>query len=416
MRSTSLSRGLFAVLASFVLTAASAASEYRLSPGDTVEVGVAPLPERTRRVVIQFDGSIVLPEAGRIDASGLTLAEFQSRLQMILPTKLFHFRGTDGREQVIVVKPDDVTASIAEYRPVYVTGDVLTPGQQVYRPMMTVRQVIAASGGYSLLRSRTTQGGPDPVDLQRDYESLWTEYLQSYFRVARTRAELQGDAKFDTRAPDGSPLPPTLVQSIVKAEGDSLATALSDRQEEKDFLGKAQKDADEQIALLLKRQQDEEAALKADEEEMERLNKVYEAGNLTNARLADVRRAVLLSSTRLLDTSVELMRTRRQKDEYARQLERSDNQARVTLLRELNEATVRLADLGVRIRAAGQKLQPAGAAGQPLPIGNERLGAEVTIVRKVGDAWQKLPGADDAEVMPGDVVEARFASTPMTGL
>ncbi|TIT21906.1 MAG: sugar ABC transporter substrate-binding protein, partial [Mesorhizobium sp.] len=189
------------------------------------------------------------------------------------------------------------TAVIADYRPIYVTGDVLTPGQQAYRPLMTVRQAIAVSGGFSLLRSRTNQAGPDPVDLRRDYESAWGEYTRDYFHSARLRAELQNQANFDMKPPQGSPLSAAFVSAIAQAEAEGLKISLDNFQQEQSYLEKSAKDAAAQIAVLLKREQVEADAVKADEDDLARVTKVYKAGNLTNDRLADVRRGVILSSS-----------------------------------------------------------------------------------------------------------------------
>ncbi|TIU34629.1 MAG: sugar ABC transporter substrate-binding protein, partial [Mesorhizobium sp.] len=138
---TNLSRFFLAVLAVLgtapMAAAADTSSAYRISPGDTVEIGITSIPDRTQRAVVQMDGTIVLPDAGAVSVGGLTPPELQARMQTILPTKIFHIRMSDGREQMAVVRPSDVTAIIAEYRPIYVTGDVLTPGQQAYRPLMT---------------------------------------------------------------------------------------------------------------------------------------------------------------------------------------------------------------------------------------------------------------------------------------
>jgi polysaccharide biosynthesis/export protein len=57
---------------------------------------------------------------------------------------------------------------------------------------------------------------------------------------------------------------------------------------------------------LLKREKAEAEAVKADEEDLARITKVHKAGDLTNDRLADVRRGVILSSSRALEKSVEL--------------------------------------------------------------------------------------------------------------
>lgn len=406
-------RTVLASVAGIFLASMAAAGEvepYRLSPGDTVEIGIAPIPDRTQRAVVQMDGNIALPEVGMVMVGGLTASELQNRMQTLLPTTIFHVRLPDGREQMVVVKPGDITAIIADYRPIYVTGDVLTPGQQAYRPLMTVRQALAVSGGFSLLRSRAGQTGPDPVDLRRDYETLWGDYTKEYFHAARLRAELQDQADFDKQTPQGSPLSPSVGAAIAQAEEDALKIALSDFQQEQAFLEKGQKDAADQIELLQKREEVESESVKADQDDLAKVTKAFEAGNLTNTRLADVRRALLLSSSGALQTSVELMRARRQQEDYVRQRERNDNQRKVGLLTDLKDTNARLGDVTTRLRAASEKLQPTGASAQPLPIAGEKIQAQVTIVRKIGDEWRKISADEDTIVMPGDTVEAKFSS------
>jgi polysaccharide export outer membrane protein len=393
-----------------VAAGADARVAYQLSPGDTVEIGIASIPERTQRVVVQMDGTIALPEVGMVPVGGLTPAELQTRMETILPTKIFHQRLPDGREQMIVVRPSDVTAVIAEYRPIYVTGDVLTPGQQAYRPLMTVRQAIAVSGGFSLLRSRANQAGPDPVDLRRDYELLWGEYTRDHFHSARIRAELEKQTNFDMKAPQGSPLSGALASAIAQAEAEGLKLSLDNFQLEQSYLDKGAKDAAAQIEVLLKREQAEADGVKGDEEDLARVTKLYKTGNLTNDRVADVRRGLLLSSSRALETSVELMRARRQQDDFVRQQERNENQRRVGLLTDLRDTDVRLADITARLHAASQKLQPRGASALPLPVAGETIQAQVTIIRKVGEEWRKQAADEDTEVTPGDTIEVRFSS------
>ncbi|MBZ9673812.1 polysaccharide export protein [Mesorhizobium sp. ESP7-2] len=401
---------LVAVSAAQKVAAADAPLVYQLSPGDVVEIGIASIPERIQRAVVQMDGTIALPEVGVVSVAGLTPTQLQTRMETILPTKIFRARLQDGREQMIIIKPSDVTAVIAEYRPIYVTGDVLTPGQQPYRPLMTVRQAIAVSGGLSLLRSRAGQAGPDPVDLRRDYESLWGEYIKDYFHGARIRAELQGEASFDQHLPQGSPLPASVGTAIARAEAEALKISISDFQAEQSYLEKGEKDTADQIDVLLKRQQVENDGVKADQDDLARVTKVFESGNLTNNRLADVRRALLLSSSGALQTSVELMRARRQEDDYARQLQRAENQRKIGLLTELKDTDGRLADNTAKLHAASQKLQPSGASARPLPMAGETIRAKVLIIRKVGQEWRKLAADEDTVVAPGDTIEATFSS------
>src|SRR5882762_3137005 len=191
--------------------------QYKLAPGDTVEVSIGGVPEQRNRVQIQIDGTIALPWVGTMNVAGLTPAELQTRMETLLQSKILRQRSPDGREQALIIKPGDVMTSVVEYRPIYVTGDVLTPGQQVYRASMTVRQAVAVAGGFSLLRSRA-QPGNDPADLVRDYQSFSTEYSKEYFHVVRTNAELRGDESFDQTAPREISLPASAIDPILQSE------------------------------------------------------------------------------------------------------------------------------------------------------------------------------------------------------
>jgi polysaccharide export outer membrane protein len=388
---------------------ARAEGPYRLAPGDTVEIGLAVLGDQRQRAMIQADGTIALPWTGRVMVGGLTAAEFQTRMEALLPNRTLRSRTPDGREHIISVRPEDIFASVAEFRPVYVTGDVLTPGQQTYRPLMTVRQVVTAAGGYSLLRSRVTQTGADPADLRRDHDTLWTEYLREYFRILRIRAELAGHDGFDLTPPRSSPLPPSVPESIGHAELESLKVAQADFRLESSFLARAARETHEQAVVLARREQEEEKGVEADTAELERVNRLYGGGNLVSQRVSESRRAVLLSSSRRLETTVQLMRARRQADDYGRQLERLGNQRQNTLLLQLRDASTRLAELSLRIQAVGEKLRPSG--GSPAaPLPGTASATSLVITRKVGDQWQRLTVAEDTDVLPGDVVEAALRS------
>lgn len=380
-------------------------AQYRLAPGDTVEISIGGLPDQRNRAQIQIDGTIALPGVGTVEIAGLTPAEMQGRIETLLQSKILRQRLPDGRDQAIVVKPGDVLATVVEYRPIYVSGDVLTPGQQVYRASMTVRQAVAVAGGFSLLRSRGQQlGAIDPADLLRDYQSLATEYTKEYFHIVRTNAELAGRDTFDQSAPSDISLPASVIDSVIRSEAESLKTSQGDYRTEGRFLEDAVKQTDAQFATLKKQHEGEEKGVQADEEELERVMKAFGSGLLASPRVSESRRALLLSSTRRLQTSVELMRLQRQREDFLRQKERATSQRTINLLKEQKDSSVRLADLRVRMQALSQKLQPIGGTGA-VPVGTSDLNPEVTIVRRLGERWDRISASVDFDVEPGDVIE-----------
>jgi polysaccharide export outer membrane protein len=133
--------------AAFLCSVAPAKAEYRLHPGDVIEISVARLPELKQRAPVQINGTISYPLLGTIPVADLSPAELQAKVQAMLAAKVFRQRTADGRENLVTIEADEVTATIVEYRPIYVDGDVSKPGALVYRPQLTVRQTIHFAGG-----------------------------------------------------------------------------------------------------------------------------------------------------------------------------------------------------------------------------------------------------------------------------
>ena len=401
-RRSSLAVYCFAAIASIGFSQAALA-DYHLAPGDTVEVGVYGIPDQHYRAVVQLDGNVNLPGVGPVVVGGLTPKELQERMETLLPTKIFRYRTQDGQDHPVVLRPSDITASVAEYRPVYISGDVLTPGQQPFRPLMTVRQLVAMAGGYSLLRSRVQQG-IDPADLQKEYQTASTEYAKEYYHALRLQAELQDKDTFQQNSKD-APAASSVNAAIVKSEAESLRASMNDFRAEEAFLQDSIKKADGQLGVLKTQEQEEAKGVQADNEDLERLGRLFSAGNLTSARLADARRAMLLSSTRHLQTQVEVMRLQRQQDDQRRQVDRLAAQRKMKLLSDLNDSNVRLAVLAATVKAARQRLQPTGGGGGPMLVEPDKMKPEIVIVRSVDRQWTRTVTSPDTELEPGDVVE-----------
>ncbi|MGY2915831.1 polysaccharide biosynthesis/export family protein [Bradyrhizobium sp. USDA 3262] len=169
---------------------AQAKAEYRVNVGDVLEVAVAGVPELRQRAPVQVDGNISLPLVGMVPVAGLPLQEIRAKVGAALTSKVFRQRTVDGREVVVVIDADQVTAIVAEYRPVYVNGDVSKPGEYPYRPASTARQLIAMAGGYDIMHIRMNNPYLESADLRSEYGSLWTELAKEQARMWRIKSEL----------------------------------------------------------------------------------------------------------------------------------------------------------------------------------------------------------------------------------
>jgi polysaccharide export outer membrane protein len=396
---------IFLVCFAMPAFAMPAMAEYRLDVGDVIEISVLGVPELRQRVPVQLDGSISYPLLGSFGVSGLSPSEVRAKIQAILPTKVFRQRAPDGRESVVVIEPDQVTVGVVEYRPIYVNGDVSKPGEQTYRPRMTVRQAVALSGGYDVMRFRTSNNPfLESSDFRSEYESLWTEFAKEQAHVWRLRTELGGTDNLDQTVLREAPIAPSVLLQIAHLEDEQLKSRQSEYDREKVFLQSAVKQTDTQIAVLSEQLQQEDQGVKEDTQDLQRITDLLGKGSVTVPRLTDARRALLLSSTRKLQTTAQLMLQRRQRHDTARQLERLDEQRKVALLHELQDAGVKINQIRARLQGVAEKIQYTALVRSQLVRGSGGK-PEIAVVRSRSTGRERFIAEEDTELQPGDVVE-----------
>jgi polysaccharide export outer membrane protein len=395
---------LAVLLAWLLCSPVSGAAEYRLDVGDALEISVAGVPDLRQRVTVELDGNISFPLLGTLEVGGLAPSEVRAKIQAILPTKVFRQRGPDGRDNVVVLDPDQITVNVVEYRPVYVNGDVSKPGEQVYRPRMTVRQAIAQAGGYEIMRFRMNNPFLESADLRSEYESLWTDFAKEQAHIWRMKAELGETNKLDPTTLGDVPIPATTVSEIVRLESEQLKSRQDDFQREKDYLLNSAKKSDEHNSVLTEQLKREEQGVEADTQDLQRASELFSKGAVPIQRMTDARRGLLLSSTRRLQTVSQLIQVQKQKDDFSRQLQRFEDQRRFELLRDLQDTNVRLNQIRARLQSVGDKITYTGIVRSQLARGSGGK-PDLMVVRKADKGRDRIPADEDFELQPGDVVE-----------
>src|SRR6266436_450397 len=403
--------GLVAV--GLIISVTQAKAEYQVNVGDVLEVAVAGVPELRHRAPVQIDGNISLPLIGVVPVAGLPLSQIRTQIRGAMASKVFRQRTSDGRESVVVIDPDEVTTVVAEYRPIYVNGDVSKPGEYPYRPATTARQVIAMAGGYDIMHIRMNNPYLESADLRSEYGSLWTEFAKEQARMWRIKNELGEGAQINPGALTDVPVARSAISEIVHAETEYLKTKQSDYQQEKAFLQRGVRQGDDEVRVLSEQQKKEEEGFQSDLEDLQKASDLFAKGSLTNPRVTDARRAVLLSSTRKLQTSAQLLRVKQQQDEFARKLAKLDDQRRLDLLRELQDTSVKLNQIREKLQSIGEKLQYTAMVRSQLVRGAGNK-AEIAIFRKGEKGQERIVASEDTELQPGDAVEVtlRYQDRP----
>lgn len=119
-----------------VLDSGFAGQNYRLGPGDLLEITVFGVDEFSRTYRISESNTITMPHLGKVSAGGITGEELESSIAELL---------TIGG----LVNEPMVSVFIKEYRsqPVYVLGAVAKPGQYMITHQLTLIDLLAMAGG-----------------------------------------------------------------------------------------------------------------------------------------------------------------------------------------------------------------------------------------------------------------------------
>jgi polysaccharide export outer membrane protein len=115
----------------------SAAPDYQVGPGDTLEINVFGNDDLSRIPTVQTNGAIVLPLLGEVQVAGLTIAEIQRKVTNLL-------------EKDYLVNPQ-VEVKVREYNSQFVSvvGEVNSPGRKPLRGRSRLIDVLVEAGGFT---------------------------------------------------------------------------------------------------------------------------------------------------------------------------------------------------------------------------------------------------------------------------
>jgi polysaccharide biosynthesis/export protein len=378
------------------------AQEYRLQPGDSLQLNVAGIAELNTTAQIDIDGYWPLPLVGTIRLSDLSISEAQTQAQAALSQEVLVRRREDGSEISLMATENEIALSVAEYRPVYVDGDVQNPGEQPFRPGLTVRQVLANAGGYDVVRARSINPFVAHAELQAEYETLWLELAQIRVAEARIEAELTGQDEivmpgFDT------PVAPDVLQQFRDREAGVMASRAERDDRDRRALERSAERLRERLSFLEVQINNEQAAADADAEYEEVVRSLHDQRLTQNIRLIEAQRARLAATARVQEVAASISQTGRDIEVTERERTRLEDERRLELRMEAQAALERSSALAARLRAVEDQLAYVGA----LRLGalrGERGGEPTILIVRAHET--PVAGSDlDTRLMPGDVVE-----------
>ncbi|WEX91220.1 polysaccharide biosynthesis/export family protein [Sinorhizobium garamanticum] len=338
--------------------------------------------------VVSATGSISVPVIGTVVVGNLDKAQLSAEIAERLKAKIG------------LVEAPETTVEIVAYPPVYVVGDVTTPGEYGFRPGLTALQALAMGGGP--FRETTPEQSQDKISLVGELQGIDNALLRSTARIARLQAEMSGAKEIPFAQPlaaDGA-----LVAAIQDRERIIFSTRANLLARQSKSLSELRDLLNEEIRVLEEKVKGADASIEAAERELKGVRTLVERGVAVASRQSELERDLTNDRAGRLDFLTAIMRARQSISETTRNLAGLYDNRQAEIASELQSEQAALEQLKLkRTTTEKQLLDKLSAAEGSAQRGEEAI--TFVIVRRGGGKIGEFPASETTALMPGDVVK-----------
>ncbi|WP_095588093.1 polysaccharide biosynthesis/export family protein [Actibacterium ureilyticum] len=344
---------------------------------------------------ISQDGTLMLPVLGVVDADGLTPAELADAISF------------DLQRMIGIEEPPSTTVSVAQYRPVYVLGDVQRPGEYAYRPGLRVGQAIAIASGF--FRSREDDGtgaGREAIRAGGTLRELRLDLARRKVQEARLLAE--SESRDDFNAPEGviHPDGDAAMADLVAREKQLFAARQEALEREHESLLESMRLLETEIGALEGKRGGLNQQVAMMRESVGNMETLLERGLARSPNLIAMQRALIDLEARQLDAETQVFRARQEIAETERRIADLRDRRATNVLDEVQQVQAEIARLEVRIATTQQIVLETGAEAV-LQTSEEPLTLvpQYSISREVDGELTRIPADQDTLLMPLDLLQ-----------
>ncbi|WP_323013392.1 SLBB domain-containing protein [Devosia sp.] len=337
------------------------------------------------------DGSVTVPTLGSIDVGSFTADQLGAEIGRRLQAKLGLLDAPDASVQVL------------DYPPVYVVGNVATPGQYAFRPGMTIMHALALAGG----EPRSQEGAPglsETIRLQSDLDGVNADILRATARLARLKSEFSSDEQI-IFPPELKATDPTAAEIMEQErrifqahfnEFDRQQTGLTQLAElynaEIDALGQKAQVIDEQIAEAQK--------------QVDALTALVSAGSATVSRLTDAERILSNLRSDKLDNLIATMTARENLNRSQRDLAKLQDEQKSNAALQLQQEQAGLEKMALSQIATTRMLRQSLQFERDTTLARTtRTSLSYAILRQQDGQPVTLDANEASTLLPGDLVK-----------
>ena len=381
--------------------ASARANDYRLDVMDKLRIRVAEWQTAEGAVrdwstvtgdyTVGAAGTISLPFLGELLASGKTTAEVAEEVG----TKMQLLFGLRDRPSASV--------ELAQYRPIYLAGEVQAPGEYPYAPNMTVLKAISLGGG--LRRGEPGQRfARDFIRAEGDSSVLVAERNRLLVRRARLQAEIAGSAAIAMPAeikdmPEAAELLASETD-LMKTRDKRLKLQLTALSDLKTLLRN-------EIESLAKKSETQSRQLKLVESDREKVYNLTEKGLTVSSRRLAIEQQVADLQAGLLDIDTASLKAKQDVSKASQDETDLKNDRDAQLAQELQNTERELDTIALKLGTSRDLMAEAMMQSAEAATVAKQAVASVSysIVREKDGKASEIQADENTRILPGDVVK-----------
>jgi len=390
---------------------AQAAEDYRLAAMDklrirvvewrTAEGEVRDWPTLSGDYVVGPSGNLSLPFIGEMPATDKTTSEIAAAI------------GEELQQKFGLLDRPDASVELAEFRPVFVSGDVQTPGSYPYVPKLTVLKAVSLAGGLRRSSNSGMRVERDFITARGNYEVLVAQRNGLLARRARLIAEAAGEKEIV--------FPKELQETAAGKKLMQDETAFKTAREKRLQVQLAAIDdlktlLQNEVASLEKKIATQNRQMELSREELKGIGGLAERGLVVNARVLNIERSIAELEGKVLDMEASTLRARQDIAKAAQDAANLKNDREAEIAQERQQAEADIDGLNLKIAMYKDLMGEAASIDPQAAVssgGENAPPTNLSIIRETDGKTSEMPADENTPVLPGDVIKVGLAAVPV---
>lgn len=365
----------------------------RIGSWDSTTQTYVSWPDASGEYTIGADGFVSVPMAGSVKAAGLSSEELGQAIIASI------------QDSLGVTTNLDASVEVAEYRPVYVIGEVQAPGAIPFAPGMNAIEAVGLAGGFRRPEMTFLQNERSALASLGNYEVLRLQLYARLAEKARLEAEL---ASRDDLVPDKELATAPGGEDLLRREREVKAARDSEIRSQMVQLSSLEKLLTQEIERLGKQVALRTTQIDLAKQELENTSALVEKGLTVASRRSDLQTRVADEEVRLLE--LETARLTAEQRVVGVTQDRSDilNARKRDILDSLSLADAEIGQLRLKLKTEAALYAEAMQSGDGF-VSTRGFGAPMLeLARRQGGKLVSVPVERDTALQPGDVLEIRL--------